>query len=90
MHALFARRIGVFPPGGFFWSAPCRLFARNGEGHRTLARWREESFEDLHPRGSGSGYDAVTDLLITLCVRGAQFVARENAKSMIIGPDASA
>jgi hypothetical protein len=27
----------------------------------TLAGWREESFEDLHPRGSRSGYDAVTD-----------------------------
>jgi hypothetical protein len=42
-----------------------RLFARNGVGHRTVARWREESFEDLHPRGSGSGYDEMTDLLIT-------------------------
>jgi hypothetical protein len=41
-----------------------RLFARNGEGHRTVTGWREESFEDLHPRDSGSGYDEMTDLLI--------------------------
>ena len=24
-----------------------RLFARNGVGHRTEAKWREESFEDF-------------------------------------------
>jgi len=58
-----AARIAAASSRKILWSAPCRLFAHNGVGHRTVAEWREESFEDLHPRGSGSGYDAVTDLL---------------------------
>jgi hypothetical protein len=49
-----ADRLQQSPAEGSFRSAPCRLFARNGVGHRTVAGWREESFEDLHPRGSGS------------------------------------
>jgi hypothetical protein len=59
-----------------------RLFARNGVGHRTIAKWRGESFEDLHPRGSGSGYDEMTDLLITLCGPDARIIASESAKSL--------
>ena len=48
----------------FLLERSCRLFARNGVGHRTVTLGRRESFEDLHPRCSGPGYDAVTDLLI--------------------------
>jgi hypothetical protein len=57
-----------------------RLFARNGVGHRTITLGRRESFEDLHPRSSGPGYDAVTDLLIALCDRVFSAAAGENAK----------
>jgi hypothetical protein len=59
-----------------------RLFARNGEGHRTVAGWREESFEDLHPRGSGSGYDDMTDLLIVGWDQDVRTAASENAKRL--------
>jgi hypothetical protein len=60
--------------------APCRLFARNGVGHCTVAGWREESFEDLHPRGSGSGYDAVTDLLAIRRRTARKIAASETSK----------
>jgi hypothetical protein len=60
--------------------APCRLFSRNGVGHRTVAGWREESFEDLHPRGSGSGYDAVTDLLLIKYRTVRKLAASETSK----------
>jgi hypothetical protein len=81
--------IGPFPlvaalkcatSGSNLSGAPCRLFARNGVGHRTLAGWREESFEDLHPRGSGSGYDAVTDLLLIKYRTVRKLAASETSK----------
>ena len=61
------RRGSVAAAGRIFlkWSAPTVYLPATELLHRTIAGWREESFEDLHPRGSGSGYDEMTDLLIT-------------------------
>src|SRR5580704_15278292 len=50
--------------------------------HRTLTFGRRDCLENLHPRCSGPGYDAVTDLLPTQYTRPALVTASENAKRL--------
>ena len=47
----------------FVFRGPNPFICPQRRGSSYFGGWREESFEDLHPRDSGSGYDAVTDLL---------------------------